>query len=407
MNYKRFLGTASAALMIIVVVILVSAPGAWARSKYKTLYKFTGGTDGNGPSGLVFDSAGNLYGTAAVGGAFSYGTVFKLDTGGTMTVLYNFTGGADGAIPHPYGNLVVDGLGNLYGTTYEGGVYGGGTVFKLDTTGVETVLYSFCPDGSCSDGSRPTGGLIFDQAGNLYGTTTRGGNGSGLGVLFKLTPNPDGSWSETVLHSFGAYQGDAEEPYGGLVQDIAGNLYGATWQGGAYYQGTLFKLDTTGVETVLYNFSGEDGAHLYKPPIFDAAGNVYDTTAFGGDYSCPSPLGDGCGTVFKLDASGNITVLHTFSGGKDGAFPVGGLIFDQVGNLYGTAQFGGAYGYGVVFKLTLGQNGKVRWKVLHAFADRPGAEPLASLILDAAGNLYGTTYGDKKKTFGSVFEITP
>jgi len=396
-------GKVLAASAAILLIVLTLALGARAQGHYKVLYKFTGAADGGGPSSLVIDAAGNLYGTAVSGGAFDYGTVFKLDTTGTFTVLYSFMGGADGANPHPYQTLTLDPVGSLYGTTYYGGVHNAGTVFKLDPSGVETVLYSFSGD---TDGGLPTGSVALDQSGNVYGTTTRGGNG--LGVLFKLTPNPDGTWSESVLHSFPAYLGDAAEPYSGVGWGPDGNLYGATWQGGTG-GGTIFMSNTAGNEVVVHSFYGVEGEHLYKPPIFDPQGNIYDTTLFGGDYSCSPPgWGEaGCGTVVKLDPAGNVTVLHAFTGGRDGACLVGGLTSDQAGNLFGVTQFGGTYGDGVVFMAALGQDGKFRGKILHAFAGHPGAEPISTMVFDAKGNLYGTADGYSEQGHGSIFELTP
>jgi uncharacterized repeat protein (TIGR03803 family) len=265
------------------------------------------------------------------------GTVFKLDTTGRETVLHSFTGTPDGAIPRAA--LVRDAAGNLYGTTVFGGAsIGYGTVFKLDTTGKETVLHSF----TATDGSGPVAALVRDAAGNLYGTTAYGG-ASLSGTVFKL----DTSGTETVLHSFTG-RADGAIPYAALVRDHAGNLYGNTAYGGASGYGTVFKLDTTGRETVLHSFTGaSDGASPFDALVRDPAGNLYGTATFGGDPFCSS----GCGTVFKLDTTGKETVLHSFTGRADGAIPAG-LVRDPAGNLYGTTYYGGAFGYGVVFKLT-------------------------------------------------------
>jgi uncharacterized repeat protein (TIGR03803 family) len=253
----------------------------------------------------------------------------------TFTVLYSFNGGTDGAQPHA--GLVRDAAGNLYGTTIRGG--GGsnlGTVFKLDTTGAETVLYSFT---GFPDGAKPRAGLVLDAAGNLYGTTYHGG-ASDLGTVFRL----DTTGAETVLHSFSGR--DGQNPYAGLVRDAAGNFYGTTQNGGGdFAAGTVFKLDTTGKETVLHSFTGgSDGANPYAGLIRDAAGNFYATTFTGGAY--------GFGTVFKLDATGNETVLYSFTGGADGGHSRAGLIRDAAGNLYGTTGLGGAFSLGTVFKLS-------------------------------------------------------
>jgi len=260
MNYKKFLGATSAALLIVIAIaILVLTPGAWAVSKYKTLYKFTGGKDGGAPHGdLIFDKAGNLYGTTFGGGAYGYGTVFKLNATGTETVLYSFTGGTDGRGPRA--GLIFDQAGNLYGTA-------GSVVFKLapnpDGSWSESVLHSF----SGTDGAGPYASLIFDQAGNLYGTTGWGG-ANGLGTVFELTPNSDGSWTESVLYSFCSLTpmcGDGERPFAGLILDQAGNLYGTTFAGGTRGHcsgrrcGVVFKLasnpDGSWSESVLHSFA--------------------------------------------------------------------------------------------------------------------------------------------------------
>jgi hypothetical protein len=421
MNCKRFLGAANAALIIATLLVLVLVPGAWAQSKYKTLHKFKGGKDGGAPyAGLILDVAGNLYGTTNYGGNFSYcvhgcGTVFELvpNADGTWIekVLHRFTGGKgkDGAFPNA--DLIFDQAGNLYGTTTEGGgTDRHGVVFKLtpnsDGSWKKSALYRFT-DGA--DGGHPYGGLILDQAGNLYGTAAYGGPGYS-GVVFKLTPNSDGRWTESVLHGFTGGE-DGERPAAGLTFDQAGNLYGTTIAGGASVgtlgDGVVFTLtpkpDGSWTERVLHSFNGTDGASPFGNLIFDQAGNLYGTAAYGGNLSCGGP--PGCGVVFKLtpnaDGSWKEKVLHYFTGGKDGAIPVAGVIF-QAGNLYGTTREGGNSGYcnffgfhgcGVVFKLTLGSDGKWRESVLHAFIDRPGSYPSAGLIFDAAGNLYGTTGG--------------
>ena len=413
MNYKRFLGAASAALMVVIVVTLVLAPGAWAQNKFKTLHKFKHYGDGNLPSStLVFDAAGNLYGTTVKGGHGGYGTVFKLmrnsDGSWKETVLYSFNPQVkvkDGY--RPYGGVIFDQAGNLYGTTGNGGAYNHGTVFKLtpnsDGSWTESVLYSF----NSGDGFGPEAGLIFDQAGNLYGTTGYGGTYE-HGTVFKLTPNSDGSWTESVLYSFCSLTNCSDGRYSEarVIFDQDGNLYGTTADGGVNDHGTVFKLTPNAngswTESVLHSFNYTDGAAPVSGLIFDRVGNLYGTATLGGDY--PS-----CGDAFRLtpnsDGTWTESVLHSFNGG-DGFGPVAGLIFDQAGNFYGTTELGGA-NYGVVFKLWSNSNGGWSYRVLHTFINHPGASPQADLIFDAAGNLYGTTSGDDDTTFGSVFEITP
>jgi uncharacterized repeat protein (TIGR03803 family) len=376
------------------------------------------------PTGnLIFDAAGNLYGTTVAGGAGSAkcgggcGAVWKLarNPKGTWTVsiLHAFTGGADGAVPTA--GLIFDGAGNLYGTTELGGsaACDCGVVFELapnsDGTWTESVLHSF----TNADGYYPNAGLILDTAGNLYGTTTFGGAGDG-GVVFKLAPNPDGTWTESVLHSFPENRTDGIEPYAGVIFDAAGNLYGTTQEGGAYFSGVVFKLapdpDGTWTESVLYTFTGgADGGGPRAGMIFDATGNLYGTTAGGGSAKC----GDGCGAVWKLARNPNGTwtesILHAFTG-ADGDSPSAGVIFDAAGNLFGTTSLGGSctadsQGCGVVFKLKPSSSG---WSetVLHTFIGF-GRWPMAPVIFDRAGNLYGTTTdGNHAFDYGLVFEIT-
>ena len=259
-------------------------------------------------------------------------------------MLYSFKGYPDGGKPEA--GLIMDKSKNLYGTTATGGAYGNGTVFKVTSSGTETVLYSF---GSIPDGNTPWGGVIMDVAGNLYGTTFYGGTYND-GTVFQLTP----SRTETVLHSFSFLigSGDGEYPLDGLIMDKSGNLYGTTEQGGAYGDGTVFELTPGGVETLLYSFGSQPGdgsnAYPYAGVIRDAKGNLYGTTIFGG--------ADNNGMVFKVFNKGGVwkeTILHSFTGEPaDGQRPFGGLIRDKAGNLYGATYYGGAYNNGTVFEVT-------------------------------------------------------
>jgi uncharacterized repeat protein (TIGR03803 family) len=313
---------------------------------------------------VISDSAGNLYGTTGFGGdhdcfpPFGCGVVFELDTTGKQTVLHPFTDGADGFVPQA--GVIQDEAGNLYGTTADGSTDDGGAVFKLSaTTHKLTVLHTFTFGGT--NGSSPNAGVIRDDAGNLYGTATVGGDlncnpnnmPAGCGLVFKLSP----TGVETVLYTF---TGGADGAFpSGLIRDTAGNLYGTTGGGGDLSCfltggcGVVFKLSPSGKETVLYTFTGgADGAQP-NGVIQDTAGNLYGTAALGGSIPCNPPFG--CGVVFKVDTTGNQTVLHTFTGGTDGFEPRAGVIQDEAGNLYGTAPFGGGAnpcGCGVVFKLT-------------------------------------------------------
>ena len=403
---------------------------------YGVLYSFCSAancSDGSDPQfgNLIQDVAGNLYGTTFEGGANGTGTmcgvsgcgsVFKLDSTGHETVLYSFCSASnctDGA--YPYAGVIEDAAGNLYGTTFAGGANKGGTVFKVDTTGQETVLYSFCSAANCTDGQYPYASLIRDAAGNLYGTTVGGGNSSAeclayagsysCGTVFKV----DSTGQETVLYKFCSESKctDGDVPFAGLIQDSAGNLYGTTDLGGANNGGTVFKVNSMGQETVLYSFCSDlinnvvcaDGAQPYASLIQDAAGNLYGTTLNGG-------IGNG-GTVFRLDNTGQETVLYDFLG-LGGASPYASLIQDSASNLYGTTAEGGASNAdssGTVFKLAPPVQAGGAWTetVLYSFCSladcTDGATPYAGLFQDAGGNLYGTTTSGGANGPGTVFKL--
>ncbi len=303
------------------------------------LYSFTGGSDGGDPgSNLVLDTAGNLYGTS------QFNNVFKLTPSGALTVLHTFTGPPDGS--SPYGTLIRDAHDNLYGTTQSGGAYNAGTVFEMTSTGQESVLYSFTGG---ADGGYPFNGGLLLAGTTLYGTTA--GGGTGYGLVYKLTLKG----AESVVYSF-LGSTDANTPEGNLVRDKNGNIYGTTYQGGASYGsslcpggcGTVFQITPTGTETILHSFSnGTDGAFPYGGLVADTNGNLYGATTSGGQ-------GCGCGTIYKVTPSGEETLLHSFKGGADGDNPVGALILDAKGNLYGATYYGGvagSIGNGVVFKV--------------------------------------------------------
>ncbi|MGA8491475.1 MAG: choice-of-anchor tandem repeat GloVer-containing protein [Terriglobales bacterium] len=418
MNYKKLLGAASAVLMIVVVITLALTSGAWGQTKYKTLHTFHG-KDGTGPeAGLIFDAAGNLYGTTNGGGAYKEGTVFELtptsNGGWAETVLYSFCAQSkctDGK--NPFASVIFDAAGNLYGTASGGqnGKYcydGCGVVFELTPTTsgewTESVLYSFTGG---PDGAGPVAGLVVDTAGNLFGTTWQGGHITsfcydGCGVVFELTPGSKG-WTESVPHTF-MDKWDGSNSTAALVLDSTGNLYGVAWNGGRYEDGNVFKLtpnsDGSWTEKVLHQFRGKDGAEPQGRLIFDTAGNLYGSTIVSEAY----------GSVFQLVPNSNGTwtrhILHQFKGGKDGATPYAGLTFDSAGSLYGDTNSGGDHGYGVVFRLTPTSTGGWSYRVLHAFNSTSGANPRGDLVVDGAGNLYGTTYAGGKG-HGTVFEITP
>jgi uncharacterized repeat protein (TIGR03803 family) len=346
-----------------------------------------------------------LYGTTAGGGKSGFGTLFKFDKTGKYTVLHNFAGAPiDGA--NPNGGLVRDKFGNFYGTTVVGGSTDGGTVFKLDTTGKETVLHSFVFNSS--DGMWPSSGLIEDSHGNLYGTALTGGAYNG-GIVFKL----DTKGTETILYNFTGGTTDGMWPSSTLLLS-KGRLYGTTGFGGTSDLGTVFVLDKSN-ETVVFNFAGTAGEFPFSGLIKDSTGNLYGTARFGGDLDCHAKS-SGCGTVFRLDADGNQTVLYGFRGTPDGGDVLGGLVMDKVGNLYGTTSRGGTslclswpfIGCGTIFKVD--QTGKEI--VLHDFTGRAdGQNPFGTLVLDSKGNLYGTaTFGGtgcKGIGCGTLFRLTP
>jgi uncharacterized repeat protein (TIGR03803 family) len=350
------------------------------------LYTFTGGADGNGPEGgVIRDSAGNLYGTTSSGGVGN-GTVYEVSAAGAESVLYSFPGPEDGASP-AYAGVILGSAGNLFGVTAAGGVPNQGVVYEVDATGHETVLYTFTGG---ADGADPWGNLAQDSSGNLYGTTKTGG-AAGAGVVYKLAPNG----SLVVLHSF-AGGTDGANPEAGVVIDSSGNLYGTTYAGGPSNVGVVYKLDSAANETVLYSFmGGSDGANPTAGVTLDSSGSLYGTTYSGGTPG-------NAGTVYKVDATGHETVLYSFTGAADGGSPAGGVVFDAAGNLYGTTESSGIGG--VVFKLDPAGHETV----LHTFGRHgDGQNPLAGVVLDAAGNLYGTTFQGGPGYHGIVFELDP
>lgn len=385
---------------------LVALPPSAHGQTFSVLYSFESEANGDRPDSLIKDAAGNFYGTTYYGGANSSdGVVFKVDAAGKETVLYRFQG-SDGDGPD---GVVRDAAGNLYGATSFGGTgcpgqHGCGTVFKLDASGKESVLHRF---GGKGDGTFPTAAVTRDASGNLYGTTANGGVLSlcedGCGTIFKV----DASGKETVLHRFTGGS-DGEGPYGGVIRDAAGNLYGTTSAGGANSYGTVFKLDATGEFTVLHSFNGGDGCDPSASLFRDAAGNLYGTTSNCGEF--------GPGTVFKVAPSGKTTVLYNFTGGTDGGYPYGPVVLDTAGNVYGSTGFGGDLtslcaevnntpGCGVVFKI----DASGQYTVLHAFDGTDGQWAYYGVIQDSEGNLYGTTAeGGTKTCFcGTVFKIEP
>ncbi len=411
-----------AAICLLSVVIFLGPTLSFAGTE-KDLHNFESGNgDGwSSGSGLIFDASGNLYGTAVDGGAHLNGIVFQLvpdaDGGWTETVIHSFgQNKEDGGAPRA--GLTSDALGNLYGTTTFGGAEKQGVVFELTPFGVgrwrETILHTF---GTGSDGAEPNAGVILDGSGNLYGTTAGGGvytgGGNSCGTVFELSPASGGAWEENILYSF-AGGSDACGPYAAVVFDTAGNLYGTTAAGGTEDSGAVFELTPQAnggwSEKVIHTFGAPgDGYEPSASLILDSQGHLYGTTSGGGQ--------DSAGTVFKLTlgSTGHWTenILHSFrEAGSGGSTLFGSLAMSAAGNLYGTTEYGGTgtcflYTCGTVFELTPQANGMWIETVLREFDGADGYGPEGNLIFDAAGNLYGTTVFDGAYGGGLVFEITP
>ncbi|MBV8799241.1 MAG: hypothetical protein JO208_05485 [Alphaproteobacteria bacterium] len=419
---SRVYGLLCNALPVCAIALAVAlAPGGAIAKKrqgaYAPLYSFCsqpGCTDGAFPdAGLVMDGSGNLYGTTQGGQG---GSIFKLAPDGTETVLYTFCSQAncaDGATSR--GGLIVDGAGNLYGTTLSGGAGQGGTVFKLAPDGTYTVLYSFCSQQNCSDGASPYSGLIMDGSGNLYGTTTGGGPHRYAGTVFKIAP--DGT--ETVLYSFCSQVNctDGGYPQAGLIMDNSGNLYGTTGGGGnSTGAGTVFELTPDGTENVLYSFCSQnncaDGSNPQASLVMDNSGNLYGTTGGGGLGHCQG----GCGTVFEVTPSGSESVLYSFCSlvaCTDGAFPYlnNNLVMDSTGNLfgmttsYGKCRFGSSTTCGAVFELARNGGETVLYNFCAKRHCTDGFLPYGGLVMDSSGSLYGTASQGGDYYSGVVFKI--
>jgi uncharacterized repeat protein (TIGR03803 family) len=388
---RRFSRLTMAALVLAVVL-----PKSTQAQTLHLLHAFKRSDGAGSVASLIRDSNGDLYGTTVSGGSSNAGTVFKLDKAGTFTVLYNFTGGSDGA--NPQAGLILDAAANLYGTTtFGGGVgcggSGCGTVFKIDNDGTESVLYRFT---GTNDGGFPRGSLILDN-GNLYGTTSQPGS------IFRL----DSSAKLTTLYTFtgGA---DGYFPSGSLVRDTVGNLYGTCGQGGSNKNcpdcGIVYKFATTGSLTVLHTFNGTtDGSSPSGGLIDDGKGSLYGTAVNGGSFRS--------GTLFRVrEVTGSFKLLHSFNGNEEGSQPVATVARGVTGNIYGANATGGQgcipnSGCGTIWKLATNN----RLSVLTDFGKgNQGKSPSGGLVLDQSHNLYGTTSkgGGGCRQCGTAFKIT-
>ncbi len=395
----------------IILLFTALTATALAASTTKLLYSFAGGTDGEyTDTELVMDSAGNLYGSSVQGGTFGGGTVFQVTPAGVHTVLYNFTGGADGG--EPYKGVTLDAQGNLYGTAVTGGggsCEGGcGVIFKLTNNGgswTQSVIHAFTGAG---DGSGPGSPVSFDTRGNLYGTTPTGG-ANNMGTVYRMTPDGSGGWKFRVIHTFTGGADGGGGSAGRLLIDAAGNLYGVCTVGGVNGFGTVFKISSSQGAwslTTLYAFQDSpDGALPYGSVVFDKLGNLYGTTYYAG-------VND-LGTVYKLTHSNGAwteSVLYSFKGGTDGASPISSLVADSAGNFYGTTSDGGASNCscGVIFKMSRGSTGKWTESVVYRFPGKPSPGfAYNGMIRDAAGNLYGATVHGGTTNDGAIYKFTP
>jgi uncharacterized repeat protein (TIGR03803 family) len=405
-----------AAAFTVSAALLTLAPPSWAATE-TVLYSFQNETDGMDPFAPLLSLSGRLYGTTVIGGTHDLGIVFELTntkSGWVKTTLHDFTGLDDG--DKPWAGLAADKAGNLFGASLNGGKYADGVIFELSRHGKRwkfTVIHTF----SGADGSGPVGTLVFDDAGNLYGTTAEGGQYrcgySTCGTIFEMSPSGR-RWKLTVLHDFDG--GDGSYPASPLYRDSKGILYGTTESGGGNGPcntgggcGTIFELSPSKAGwkfTVLHTFNGTDGEFPVGALTMDKSGSLYGTTTDGG--------GAGYGVVYRLtlsDGKWRGTVLHEFENGSDGDDPCGALAFDSKGNLYGTTQLGGSDGMGTIFGLAHSGRG---WEesVPLSFDGLDGMYPVGGLISPGTGRVYGTTShggnGDcGGESCGAVFEFIP
>ncbi len=421
------LSTSQCAGLCSLALILFAAPGVASAHQYteSVAWAFAGTPDGDGPTSLVADKQGNIYGTTAAGGSGACtagcGTIFKIATDGTKTILYSFNGAPfDASSP---AGLAIDRHGNLYGAGYFGGAAGFGGIFKLTPDGHETLLHSFYTrDKAFKQGFRPTA-LAMGADGFLYGATQYGGTALsvcnvGCGTVFRISPK---GRVKTLYRFQGQGKGDGMQPYGGITLGPDGTIYGTTLYGGGTL-GTVYKVDhVSGAETMLHAFTGskQDGAHPQTPPIADDAGNLYGGTTESSGRDCDS---HGCGMLYKIAPDGTYTILYDFDSGAVGfggdAFSVSSALYrDTAGNLYGTTRWGGAsstcspsIGCGAVFQFTPGGALNILYK-FQGPANGDAQTPYGMLLRDRAGGdaFYGMTLAGPNTTCadgcGSIFKL--
>ena len=409
---KQMLRSLGGLLVALAVIVLPARAGTT-----KLIYSFTGGAGDEYPdTELVMDASSNLYGTTVQGGQFGSGTVFQLtpsSSGWIHKVLYDFQGGADGG--EPYKGVTLDAHGDLYGTTVAGGLQVGpcidtgcGVVYKLTKSGQswkQSIIHSFVGG---SDGYGPGSRVTLDGVGNVYGTTPTGGT-QGAGVVYQLQPATTGAWTERVIHTFTGGADGSGGSAGRLVLTRAGNVYGVCTTGGAFAAGTVFKLTPTPAgewyEITLYSFKGEpDSGFPYGAIVSDQNGNLYGTTYYAGAHDR--------GSVYRLSRRNGVwneSWIYSFHGGTDGSGPISTLVADAAGNLYGTTSAGGAgCNCGTIFKLTPNDTGAT-YGVVYRFQGPPdGASPYDGMAADSSGSiLYGATVNGGTGGDGAIYQFTP
>ena len=402
--------------ILLVLSLVVLLTGAVFATTTNLLYSFGGDEDGEYvDSDLVVDSAGNIYGTSVQGGTFGTGTVWELSpsaSGWVHTVLYSFTGGADGG--QPYKGVTLDAEENLYGTAVVGGSGGVcaedgcGVVYKLTHSSAgwtQSVIYNFTGG---NDGYGPGSGVTFDNRGNMYGTTPVGG-AKGYGTIWQLKPQANGRWQFRLVHTFTGGADGGTGSAGRFLIDKVGNLYNVATVGGIYGSGTAYELTPAANSqwkfTLLYAFKGQpDAGFPYGGLAMDTRGNLYGTTYYDG--------ANDLGSVYRLSRQSGVwreSVLYSFKGGADGSSSISNLVFDAAGNMYGTTSEGGAgCSCGVIFKMTPGTNGKWTESIAYRFQGQPDPGfAYNGMVVDSKGNFYGATVHGGSGNEGAIYQFTP